>query len=159
MKNTTKITKSEYHNTVVPAFVAYRKAMEKALNIPKDGYIRMFTEKRTSGARTKYWVTRQRMPNLQDYVAKNPKFIAGNAVYEVTCNDNYTSGDSWSRGDKCLYCKKSKAKNIPYKKIILPSRSSELQHLIDNELPRLISKELQRLLNSELQRLMNGRIY
>ena len=153
MKNTTKNTKSEYHNTVVPAFVAYRKAMEKALNIPKDGYIRMFTEKRTSGARTKYWVTRRNMPNLQDYVATNPRFIAGNAMYEVTCNDNYTSGDSWSRGDKCLYCKKSKAKNIP------SSRSSELQDLIDNELPRLISKELQRLLNSELQRLMNGRIY
>ena len=116
MKNTTKITKSEYHNTVVPAFVAYRKAMEKALNIPKDGYIRMFTEKRTSGARTKYWVTRQSMPNLQDYVAKNPRFIAGNAMYEVTCNDNYTSGDSWSRKDKCLYCKKMKAKNISVNK-------------------------------------------
>lgn len=110
MKNTTKITKSEYHNTVVPAFVAYRKAMEKALNIPKDGYARMFTEKRTSGARTKYWVTRatQRMPNLQDYVAKNPRFIAGNAVYEVTCDDNYSSSYSWSRTDKCLYCKKIK---------------------------------------------------
>ena len=112
MKNTTKITQSEYHNTVVPAFVAYRKAMEKALNIPKDGYIRMFTEKRTSGARTKYWVTRQNMPNIQDYVTKHPKFIAGNALYEVTCNDNYSSSYSWSRVDKCLYCKKSKAKNI-----------------------------------------------
>jgi hypothetical protein len=125
MKNTTKITQSEYHNTVVPAFVAYRKAMEKALNIPKDGYVRMFTEKRTSGARTKYWVTRQNMPNLQDYVTKNPKFIAGNAVYEVTCNDNYTSGDSWSRGDTCLYCKKSKAKRI------LLSYNSEMQRLMN----------------------------
>jgi len=111
MKNTTKITKSEYHNTVVPAFVAYRKEMEKALNIPKDGYIRMFTEKRTSGARTKYWVTRQNMPNMQDYVTKNPKFIAGNALYEVTCG-NACSSYSWSRTDKCLYCKKMKAKNI-----------------------------------------------
>jgi len=152
MKNTTKITQSEYHNTVVPAFVAYRKAMEKALNIPKDGYIRMFTEKRTSGARTKYWVTRQSMPNMQDYVTKNPTFIAGNAVYEVTCNDYYTPSIR-NLSDKCLYCKKSKAKNAP------SSHSSELQHLIDNELPRLISKELQRLLKSEMQRLMNGRIY
>jgi len=141
MKNTTKITQSEYHNTVVPAFVAYRKAMEKALNIPKDGYIRMFTEKRTSGARTKYWVTRRNMPNLQDYVTKNPKFIAGNAVYEVTCNDYYTPSIR-NLSDKCLYCKKSKAKTI------LLSYSSGLQHLIDNELQHLIDDELQRLRNN-----------
>ena len=126
MKNTTKITQSEYHNTVVPAFVAYRKAMEKALNIPKDGYIRMFTEKRTSGARTKYWVTRRNMPNLQAYVTKNPTFIAGNAVYEVTCNDNYISGNSWRGRGTCLYCKKSKAKSI------LLSYNSEMQRLMNN---------------------------
>lgn len=108
MKNTTKNTKSEYHNTVVPAFVAYRKAMEKALNIPKDSYIRMFTERRANGARTKYWISKLSMPNLQDYVTKNPKFIAGNAIYEVTCDDNYSSSYSWSRTDKCLFCKKIK---------------------------------------------------
>jgi len=104
MKNTTKITQSEYHNTVVPAFVAYRKEMEKALNIPKDGYIRMFTEKRTSGARSKYWFARETMPSMVEYVKKNPTFSAGGSTYKVTYEDGL--GGYFQSSSRCLFCNK-----------------------------------------------------
>ncbi len=107
MKKTTNNTKSEYHNTVVPAFVAYRKQMEKALNVPKDSYIRMFTERRTKGARTKYWVTKSNMPSLHAYIKKNPTFTAGNTVYKVTCDDNYCGESTfYACASTCLYCEK-----------------------------------------------------
>lgn len=105
MKKTTNNTKSEYHNTVVPAFVAYRKQMESALNMSKDGYVRMFTERRAKGARTKYWITRSNMPSLHAYITKNPTFTAGNTVYKVTCDDNYRSGYG-HYSNTCMYCEK-----------------------------------------------------
>jgi hypothetical protein len=106
MKKTTNNTKSEYHNTVVPAFVAYRKQMEKALNVPKQSYTQMFTERRAKGARTKYWIIGQNMPSLQAYVTKNPTFTAGNTVYKVTCKDHYAAESYYPGIHTSLYCEK-----------------------------------------------------
>lgn len=103
MKKIVNNTKSEYQEKVLPAFIAYRKQMEKALKVPKDSYVRMFTERRVEGVRTKYWITRSNMPSLQKYVKKNPTFTVGKTTYKVTCDDRYLATSTLCA---VLYCKK-----------------------------------------------------
>lgn len=85
-----KITKSEYHDHVVPALAVYRNEMHEMLGIKKDiPYIRLFTEKRMRGIRSKYWGKYRAFPihDMAVYVSSNPTFTANNEVYEVTFKD------------------------------------------------------------------------
>ncbi len=106
-----KLSKSDYHNIVVPAFVAYRKKMHKACNVKCGvgsgwGYARIFTEQRAYGARSKYWYTSKNLPvNLiESYVNANPTFTAGGVVYKVEAR--YVDGVSIYRRspDFALFC-------------------------------------------------------
>lgn len=95
MKNTsmknTKITKSEYHESVSPAFCAWRKAMHKACGVTPDMYCRLFTEKRSHGARTKYYMSYNDLPNtkIANYIKRNPTFTADGVEYKVIFQANY----------------------------------------------------------------------
>ena len=84
--NTTKITKLQYHQSVMPAFCAWRKAMHKACGVETDMYCRLFTEKRSRGARTKYWYSYKDLPNtkIAEYINYNGYFTADGVVYKVT---------------------------------------------------------------------------
>jgi len=85
-----KITKSEYHDHLVPALAVYRNKMHEKLGIKKETpYIRLFTEKRIRGARSKYWGKYRAFPlyDMAVYVLNNPRFTANNEVYEVTFKD------------------------------------------------------------------------
>jgi len=99
-----KVTYPEYHGTVVPAFKAYRKAMKAELGITTDHYVRIFTEKRTCGARSKYWFARETMPSMVEYVKKNPTFSAGGSTYKVTYEDGL--GGYFQSSSRCLFCNK-----------------------------------------------------
>ena len=102
-----KITKSEYHDHVVPALAVYRNEMHKKLGIKKESvpYIRLFTEKRMRGARSKYWGKHRALPiyEISVYVLNNPTFTANNEVYEVTFKDDC----SWDGQDSAaIYANK-----------------------------------------------------
>lgn len=109
-----KLTKSEYHTDVVPAFVAYRKEMHKACKIRSRGtaigdYCRIFTEPRVNGARSKYWFTRSSMPTprIEEYIMNNPTFTtAAGRVMKVSARwvDTYLSYRR-NNGDFALFCK------------------------------------------------------
>ena len=110
MKN--KLTKSQYHESLSPAFVAWRKAMHVACGVKFDMYCRLFTEKRSHGARTKYWYSYNDLPNIEiaKYVAQNPTFSAGSAgVFKVTFQSEYHSADGWGRPiqSAALFCSKA----------------------------------------------------
>ena len=102
-----KLTKTQYHNDVVPAFVAYRKKMAKECGISTDDYLRIFTEKRTNGARSKFWYTRNSLATnkVESYITKNPTFeSAEGRVFEVTArwvaNNPY-----YNFGNYAIFCK------------------------------------------------------
>ena len=103
MKN--KLTKSQYHESLSPAFVAWRKAMHKVCSVEFDMYCRLFTEKRTYGARTKYWLARETMPSMINYITKNPTFTAGGVEYKVSYEDIRDGYFQYSR--KCIFCNKA----------------------------------------------------
>jgi len=104
----TKITKLQYHKSVSPAFCAWRKAMHKACNIETDMYCRLFTEKRSRGARTKYWVTGTKLPSpaIAKYIKLNPTFIADGAVYKVIFDSNYVSGSPYGYRSATIHAEK-----------------------------------------------------
>jgi hypothetical protein len=112
MKNTkthkiSKLTKSEYHNDVMPAFVTYRREMHKACNVYTSDYIRLFTEQRTYGARSKYWLSRKSLPEqrIHTYVQNNPTFTtAAGRTFTVTAEN--VAG--WRGADFALFCNLSK---------------------------------------------------
>lgn len=110
--NSTKITKFEYHESVSPAFCAWRRQMHSACGIKTDMYVRLFTEKRTRGARTKYWITwrtgSNKLPStaITEYIKQNPTFIAGGAVYKVIFDSNYVSGDPYGYRSATLHAEK-----------------------------------------------------
>lgn len=96
MANTLKInklTKSDYHSFVSPAFCAYRRKMHDAIKLYSSDYFRLFTEKRMRGVRTKYWMSRRSLPvqRIFDYINQNPTFTAGGRTYAVSAD--YTFGD------------------------------------------------------------------
>jgi hypothetical protein len=97
--NTTKISKSQYHESVMPAFCAWRKLMHKACGVEIDMYCRLFTEKRSRGARTKYWYSYNNLPNnkIAKYIAQNPTFIADGAMYKVTFQPEYIQASMGGR--------------------------------------------------------------
>lgn len=122
MKNTkslkmNKLTKSDYHNDVIPAFVAYRKRMEKACKVKRGigsgwNYARIFTEQRVNGARSKYWYTQDSLPvtQIETYVMNNPTFTtAAGRVMEVDARWVCSSLSYYRRSpDFALFCKLSK---------------------------------------------------
>lgn len=110
MKN--KLTKSQYHELVSPAFVAWRKAMHVVCSVEFDMYCRLFTEKRSHGARTKYWYSYNDLPDrkIAKYIAQNPTFSAGSAgVFKVTFQSEYHSADGHGRPvqSAALFCSKA----------------------------------------------------
>jgi hypothetical protein len=110
MKN--KLTKSQYHESLSPAFVAWRKAMHKVCSVEFDMYCRLFTEKRTYGARTKYWYSKNDLPDrkIAKYIAQNPTFSAGSAgVFKVTFQPEYhsTNNHGQSIQSAALFCSKA----------------------------------------------------
>lgn len=111
-----KLTKSDYHNDVVPAFVAYRKRMEKECGIKRGigsgwNYARIFTEQRLNGARSKYWYTQSSLPaqKIEQYTITNPTFTtAAGRVMEVDARWVYSVLSYRNRPDFALFCKLSK---------------------------------------------------
>lgn len=97
MTNTLKInklTKEHYHQFVSPAFCAYRRKMHDEIGIGAAAYSRLFTEKRTYGVRTKYWLSMESLPvkEIEAYVVKNPTFVANGVTYRVSTRVmNFTS--------------------------------------------------------------------
>jgi hypothetical protein len=88
-----KLTKTDYHTDVVPAFVAYRKQMEAACGIKRNVscnkwcYARLFTEQRVNGARTKFWYAQNALPvaAIVTYIKNNPTFVsAAGRTFTVT---------------------------------------------------------------------------
>lgn len=106
--NSTKITKFEYHESVSPAFCAWRRQMHNACGINTDMYVRLFTEKRTRGARTKYWITGSKLPTtaIANYIKQNPTFIAGGAVYKVIFDSYYFCGSPYGYRSATLHAEK-----------------------------------------------------
>lgn len=106
-----KVTYPEYHGIVMPSFVAWRKAMHKVCSVEFDMYCRLFTEKRTYGARTKYWYSKNDLPDrkIAKYIAQNPTFSAGSAgVFKVTFQPEYhsTNNHGQSIQSAALFCSK-----------------------------------------------------
>lgn len=79
-------------------------------------YLRLYTEKRSHGARTKYY-SHNHLPNIKiaKYIAQNPTFSAGSAgVFKVTFKTHFYSASlrsSDSRGlpiqSAALFCSKA----------------------------------------------------
>ena len=105
MINKTKTTDSEYRNDVMPAFKAYRKLMHATCGINAEHYTKLYTEKRTYGARTKYWLARETMPSMIKYITNNPTFTAGGVEYKVSYEDICDGYFQYSR--KCIFCNKA----------------------------------------------------
>jgi hypothetical protein len=105
----TKITKSEYHESVSPAFCAWRKRMHHVCGVSTDMYVRLFTEKRSRGARTKYWITGSNMlPSIKitEFIRQNPTFIANGVVYKVIFDSHYVSGTPYGYPSATLHAEK-----------------------------------------------------
>jgi len=104
----TKITKSQYHESVSPAFCAWRKRMHHVCGVNTDMYCRLFTEKRTRGARTKYWATGSKLPStaIAKYIKHNPTFIADGAVYQVIFDSHYVSGSPYGYRSATIHAEK-----------------------------------------------------
>ena len=106
--NNTKITKSEYHESVSPAFCAWRKIMHNVCGINTDMYVRLFTEKRSRGARTKYWITGSKLPiiKITEFIRQNPTFIANGVVYKVIFESYYFCGSPYGYRSATLHAEK-----------------------------------------------------
>jgi hypothetical protein len=107
-----KLTKSEYHNDIVPAFVAYRKAMEKACKVySSSDYSQIFTERRSYGARSKYWGSRNSLPTdaIIQYTLNNPTFTTA-AGRKLTVTTRSVRGNVYysQRPDFAVFCNLSK---------------------------------------------------
>lgn len=71
---------------LVPALREYRKKMMAAIGMkPGEGYSRIFTEQRTFGARSKYWMINRnfRTTSISDYVRANPSITTTDGRYSV----------------------------------------------------------------------------
>lgn len=105
-----KLTKSAYKSDVLPAFIAYRKAMEAACKVkqPKERgtYSQLFTEKRTRGARSKYWNIGSNLPvnKINKYVAKQPLITTAEGRKLVVYTASYARV-KWCPPAFALFCK------------------------------------------------------
>lgn len=102
-----KLSKSDYHNDLIPAFIAYRKAMEESCNVFTSHYLRKFTEKRTYGARSKYWLSSDSIPfsKMETYIQKNPIFTtASGKMYSLELRSVRGSVYYTQRPDVALFC-------------------------------------------------------
>jgi len=85
MKNFHRITYYDYAR-LVPALREYRKKMMATIGMkPGEGYNRIFTEVRTFGARSKYWMINRnfRTTSISDYVRANPTITTTDGRYSV----------------------------------------------------------------------------
>jgi hypothetical protein len=87
MKNTqtTHVSRAFYRRSLVPAVAAYRKLLHENCKISTDNYVRIFTEPRTKGLRSKYWYTRSSFNTgrVQDYVSMNPIITVDGVKFSV----------------------------------------------------------------------------
>jgi len=95
---TNPITKTEY-TKLVPVIAEYRNAMLKSATVnQKPYYATVYTEQRTYGARSKFWLesfTESQLKSMKSYVAKNPAIKVGRKTYSVNL-------ESMSWGDTAL---------------------------------------------------------
>lgn len=85
MKNFHRITYYDYAR-LVPALREYRKKMMATIGMkPGEGYSRIFTEQRTFGARSKYWMINGgfMMGSIAQYVRLHPTITLGVDTYSV----------------------------------------------------------------------------
>lgn len=102
-----KITKAQYHSLVAPAFVAWRKEMHTQCGVETSNYARLFTEKRTTGARTKYWYAKELpIKRIAKYLKKNSTFKVGKDVFSVHFVADYANGGCYPIPCSAIYAVK-----------------------------------------------------
>lgn len=93
MSNYLKINYSEYQS-LIPAIQAYRKKLKQECAIKGGTYNRVYTEKRTFGARSKFWMTRLSLDRdaILAFVRENPTIVCNGVKYEVSVKKYNTLG-------------------------------------------------------------------
>jgi hypothetical protein len=103
-----KLTKTDYTNDVLPAFIAYRKQMQKSCGVYPSQYLHLYTERRAYGLRSKYWASSNELSltAIQAYIQKNPITTTANGKI-LSIEARYVRGNVYytQRPDVAIFCK------------------------------------------------------
>lgn len=77
---------SMQYSELVPVLAQYRNSMKEFAGITTKRYAQIYTERRTAGARSKFWMSNSDAAvwkRAKRYAQANPFIVVGKAVYKV----------------------------------------------------------------------------